>query len=208
MPAHPASRNTHLGKPVQLLVEGNDMKNFFEALLDYLERGSGVEVHSFGGGGDMADYLGAFVNVPGFDRIVRSIGIVRDAERNAEHTLQSVQTALEKANLPVPDRPGVRVDGNPAVSVLILPGDNRPGMLETLLCESIEQNEAEACIEAYFHCLDAVGIEVKRPDKARARVYITTKPDAHVSVGVAAKKKYWPFEHQAFTHVRHFLTQL
>lgn len=151
MPAHPASRNTHLGKSVQLLVEDNDMKNFFEALLDYLERGSGVEVHSFGGCGDMADYLGAFVNVPGFDRIVRSMGIVRDAERNAEHTLQSVQTALEKANLPVPDGPGVRVDGNSAASMLILPGDNRSGMLETLLCESIEQNEVSprmACASA------------------------------------------------------------
>ena len=208
MSAHSAARNMQPGKPVQLLVEGNDMKNFLEAFSDYLERGTEVEIRNFGGGGDMAGYLGALANTPGFDQIVRSIGIVRDAERNAESTFQGVQTALGKANLLIPATPEARVEGNPAVSVLILPGGSRPGMLETLLCDSIEQDDAKDCIDAYFHCLDSKGIDVKRPDKARARVYITTKPDAHVSVGVAAKKNYWSFEHEAFAHVGKFLAAL
>lgn len=208
MPANSATRNIQPEKPVQLLVEGNDMKNFFEAFSKHLDRGPEVQIHNFGGGSDMAGHLAALVNAPGFERIVQSIGIVRDAERNAKNTFQSVQTALRKANLPVPAASEARVAGKPAISVLILPGGNRPGMLETLLCESIEQDASKDCIDAYFHCLDAKGIDVKRPDKARARVYITTKPDAHVSVGVAAKKNYWTFEHGAFAHVRKFLTGL
>ncbi len=32
MPTNPATKNIQPEKPVQLLVEGNDMKNFFEAL--------------------------------------------------------------------------------------------------------------------------------------------------------------------------------
>ncbi len=167
-----------------------------------------MQIYNFGGGSDMAGELGALVNAPGFDQIVQSIGIVRDAERNAKSTFQSVQTALRKVDLQVPAASEVRVPGNPAISVLILPGGNRTGMLETLLCESIEQDVSKDCIDAYFHCLDSKGIDVKRPDKARARVYITTKPDAHVSVGVAAKKNYWLFEHGAFAHVRKFLTDL
>lgn len=208
MPVNPDPMNMQFGRPVQLLVEGNDMKNFFEALLDHLDRRAEVEIQNYGGGGDLAGYLDGLVNIPGFARIVRSMGIVRDAERNAANTFQSVQTALANANLPIPDTPEAHVDGNPVISVLILPDGHRPGMLETLLCESIEQDETKECVDAYFQCLASMGIELKRPDKARARVYITTKPDAHVSVGVAAKKKYWPFEHHAFDHVRNFLTRL
>ena len=45
----------------------------------------------------------------------------------------------------------------------------------------------------------------KDRDKARAHAFIATKPDPHVSVGVAARKKYWNLDHPALTPVCDFL---
>ena len=120
---------------VQLLVEGNDPRNFFEAFVEHLSLAN-IQIQNFGGIYELRGFLSALVNAPGF-QIVQSIGIVRDAETSAERAFQSVQSSLERANLPVPDSPAERTDTNPAVTVLILPDDNRQGMLETLLVREL-----------------------------------------------------------------------
>lgn len=194
-------------EPVQLLVEGNDQRNFFEAFLDHLSR-SDVQVHDFGGVDDLREFLRALVDAPGFKETVQSVGIVRDAERCAASALQSVQSSVENARLLVPARPGERTGANPAVTVLILPDGSHAGMLETLLCESFADTPVDECINAFFECAEALGESVNRPHKARARAYLATKPDPHLSVGVAAKRGYWNLDHDAFGNVRDFLTKL
>ena len=49
---------------------------------------------------------------------------------------------------------------------------------------------------------------VQHPEKARAHAYLTTMPHPHASVGVAAQKGYWNFDHEAFEGVRRFLMSL
>lgn len=95
-----------------------------------------------------------------------------------------------------------------AVTVLILPGGNREGMLETLLCETFAGTSVEECIDGFFECVEELCGHSKRPDKARARVYLATKPDPHPSVGVAASKGYWDLDHDVFGNVRDFLISL
>ena len=97
------------------------------------------------------------------------------------------------------------------MTALILPGDNnRPGMLETLLnARAFVDTQEEACINTFFECVeDSSGVPIQRPHKARARVYLTTKPDPHLSVGVAAKRGYWDLDHPAFNRIRQFLMAL
>lgn len=194
-------------EPVQLLVEGNDQRNFFETLLCHLGR-IDVQVHNFGGVNDLRDFLPGLVDAPGFKETVRSVGIVRDAETSAESALQSIQSSLRKAGLETPDSPGKRISADPSVTVLILPDGKRKGMLETLLCESFAGTPVDECIDGFFECVEAVGESVKRPDKARAWAYLTTMPDPHHSVGVAAKRGYWDLDHDAFGNVRDFLEKL
>lgn len=189
---------------VQLLVEGNDPRNFFEAFVEHLSLAN-IQIQNFGGVYELSGFLRALVNAPGF-QIVQSIGIVRDAETSAERAFQSVQSSLERARLPVPDSPAERTDTNPAVTVLILPGDNRQGMLETLLCESFADNPVEGCIDDFFKCVESLpDVSIERSDKARAHAYLTTKPNPHFSVGVAAKNDYWNLDHNVFSTVRDFL---
>lgn len=190
-----------------LLVEGNDPRNFFEAFLRHLSL-SNIQIQNFGGVNELRDFLEGLVGATGF-HIVESIGIIRDAETSAAGAFQSVQSSLKNAALPVPNMPERRTDTSPAVTVLILPGNNRQGMLETLLCESFAGTPENDCIDAFFTCVDALpNASIKRPEKARAHAYLTTKSDPHLSVGVAAKRNYWDLDHPIFDRVRDFLKTL
>ena len=194
---------------VQLLVEGNDERNFFDAFIKYLSI-SNVQIQSFGGKDKLRSFLLGLVRAPGFRQIVKRVGIVRDADKSAERAFQSVRDSLENASLPAPTQPEEPTRGgdNVAVTVMILPGGNREGMLETLLCETFAGTSVEECIDGFFECVEELCGHSKRPDKARARVYLATKPDPHLSVGVAAKKGYWCLDHDVFGNVRDFLMSL
>ncbi len=193
---------------IQLLVEGNDQRNFFEAFIDHLSLAD-IQIQNFGGVTDLRPFLSILVKRSGFRETVQSIGIVRDAETSAQAAFQSVRSSLENAGLPVPNQPERRFSGSPAVTVLILPGDNRPGMLETLLNETFANTPEEACINAFFECVEAVPtVSINNPDKARAYAYLTTKPNPHHSVGMAAKQSYWDLNHPVFDQVRQFLRAL
>lgn len=193
---------------VQLLVEGNDQRNFFEAFISHLSI-TNVQIQNFGGVSQLRDFLEGLVSATGFRETVQSLGIVRDAETSAVGAFQSVQSSLSTAALPVPDSPAERTNTSPAVTVLILPGDNRQGMLETLLCESFADDPVEECIDDFFKCVESLpDVSIERSDKARAHAYLTTKPNPHFSVGVAAKNDYWDLDHSVFSAVRDFLQMI
>lgn len=194
-------------KPRQLLVEGRDPFNFFGALSNHLDI-SDIQVQDFGGISDLRAFLLAFVNLPEFRRRVQSMGIVRDAESSADAAFASVRSSVERAGLPVPEKPLLRSDGSPSVTVLILPDSQTPGMLETLLCQTFADSDESRCIDNFFACVAQTGCEPKRPAKARVHAYLATKSEPHVSVGVAARKRYWDLNHSALREVRSFLTEL
>lgn len=206
----PATRFGHappIESSVQLLVEGNDQRNFFEAMVERLKL-LDVQVRDFGGVTELRRYLAAFVNEPGF-RQVRRIGIVRDAEASAEGAFASVRSSLENVRLPVPDQPAAEALGEPSVAVLVLPPNADSGMLETLLCATFADTAVDRCIDELFECVGGASSKApKRPDKARCRVRLATMPEPHLSVGVAAKRGYWDLSHSALEGVRTFLMSL
>lgn len=202
-------------KEVQLLVEGKDERNFFEEFAKHLALRN-VQIKVLGGKDRLREFLETLVAATAF-QTVRSIGIVRDADESADRAFQSVRTSLGNANdairssdvkFPVPDRPGRLTGERPALSVLILPGNGQKGMLETLLCMTFAGSGVDRCIDGFFGCAEKAGSRIHRPDKARARAYLATKPDPRLSVGVAAKRGYWDLDHGAFDGVRSFLTSL
>lgn len=199
----PTRIETHL----QLLVEGNDERNFFQHFCQHLSL-KNVEVHGFGGVNNFKRYLPAFVNIPGFDNVAR-LGIVRDAEQSATSALQSIQSVTKNAGLSPPDHVQKFTEGTPAVGVLVLPGGDQNGMLETLLCQTFADSPENACIDEFFNCLEnQANLSLKRPDKSRAYAFLSTKEFPQSSVGVAAQKDYWNLDHDALANVRNFLTEL
>ena len=200
---------------ILLLVEGKDACNFFDTLRKHLDLAD-VGVMNFGGVNHLRTYLAGLVLVPGFQD-VRRLGIVRDAETSDDpgdtvrRAFQSMQSALANAGLPVPDHPAQFTDGEaerPGVAVLILPGGNREGMLETLLCETFAGSPVDRCIDGFLQCAEESSGPPRRPYKARAHAYLATKPHPQVSVGIAAQKGYWDLDHAALREVRRFLMSL
>ena len=145
--------------------------NFFG---EFVERMSltGVQIQNFGGVSELPEFLAALANEPEFDDVVERLGVVRDAETNADGAFESVQSALENAGLPRPERPEEFAEGRPAVVALVLPGGGRTGMLETLVCESFAHEPVNRCIDEFFECVGEASI--RNPDKARAFAYLTT----------------------------------
>ena len=208
-PATPAGgqlRPTAIRNPIQLLVEGKDALNWFEALAGHLSLD--IQVQNFGGVTEFRRFLRAFTKMPGFARVT-SIGVVRDAEESAADAFKSVRGALDHSGLPVPTGTDVTADGRPGVTVHILPDGRSSGMLESLLSESVRDTPVGGCIEEFLGCAERVAAcEIGRPQKAFVHAFLSTRPDPHVSVGVAARKGYWDFGHPALDGVRSFLSSL
>ena len=195
-------------KPKQLLVEGKDQQNFFEAFLQHIGIEELVQIQDYGGGNELRDFIAAFVKMRRFIT-VESIGIVRDAEMAAQSTFQSVQSSLRNAQLPSPSQVEIGSAGEPCVRVLILPGGGRRGMLETILCELFSGEPIDKCIDNFFNCAGSLpGVSITNPDKARTFAYLATTSNPHHSVGVAAKAGVWNLDHSAFDKIGDFLRSL
>ena len=178
-------------------------------MLEFLNAKNCVQVQDFGGTQCLRKFLSGFTKQRRFSEIVKRIGVVRDTETDFDAAFASVRSSLKNAELPVPESHGEFTNLPLSVGTLILPGQNQNGMLETLLCKTITDNEVSQCIDRFFECIrDEAKIDVTRMEKARAHVFIATKPQPHVSVGVAAKNGYWDLNHVQFEDVRNFLREL
>ncbi len=95
------------------------------------------------------------------------------------------------------------------MTVFILPDNDQPGMLETVLRRSIANKAEYRCVEEYLACVDNLpDVSIDRPDKARVHAWLASRRQPHVSAGYAAKKGYWDFDHRAFDALRDFLRDL
>ena len=103
-----------------LAVEGSDEVNFFMALLEY-QGISGVQIFNFEGKTNFPLRIRSIVNIPGF-RDVTVFGIVRDADQKPpQSALDSITGALQKAELPSPQKINDFSDGKPSVGVFVIP---------------------------------------------------------------------------------------
>jgi len=186
----------------QLLVEGRDTEVFINALLQHLSL-TGVQIHNFGGVEQLPRFLKTFIALPGFRQIVRSLGIIRDAEKGAGSARQSVHDILRSANLPLPDQ-----KGTPRTSFYIFPDNKNPGMLETLCLTSVQDDPAITCIERYMECLEKQQLLISNPEKAKVQAFLASRPKFVAHLGEAANKGYWQWENAAFAELKQFLERL
>lgn len=198
------SQQNDSNSSVYLFVEGKDEKNFFERYIEHMSLEHIIGVEDFEGKDNLTKFLRLFKLRPDFGDAT-SIGIVRDADKNPKGAFASVQSSLDNNRLPRPGRMGEQVAGPPSVAVAILPGGEKPGMLETLLWESVGDPAIRRCVEDFLRCAEEAGQRIDRRDKTLAHAFLATRPDPHVSVGVAALKHYWNFDHPAFYGLRDFL---
>lgn len=207
-----------------LLVEGKEDQEFFIQLSYPSEP---PHILQYEGKDKLKNRLLQLIQDPNFKQITR-IGIVRDADYGTD-AFQSVRTALKNANansprqLPVPETVIEPSEGTPRVSVLILPSEERDGMLEDLVLDALKEDTVMSCVDDFFTCLTDRKVEIvqERLSKARVRVFITGKNmDAQATVGKDTDKLYlsdiykmswWRdefWEHESFNDAKKFLQKL
>lgn len=195
--------------PGVLLVEGKDDQNFFASMLDEMNI-SNIEIVSMGGKSRFRERLGSLLKSPGFSITVTALGIIRDADHSRTSAFQSVTDALKAYDLKAPKYDQEIVLGNPSTGVFILADQREQGMLESLLQLTVEDTDRGDCIGRFFECVSKTrhGSEFEKSAKAFVHTYIATTQHPGVSVGVAAQKHIWQWDHPALSSVREFVQRL
>lgn len=193
-----------------LLVEGNDDQNLFQKLIEDIGL-DGIQVISMKGKENFRiPNLKSIIKTPGF-REVKSLGIVLDADENADDTFNSICTILRGCGLPEPARPLEIISASLKVGVLVVPPGATQGEIEDLCLAAIKEYNELECIENYFSCLKGKLPLDKYPkdlSKAKIQAFLASREESVPHLGVAAQRGYFPFGHGVFEDIKIFLRSL
>ncbi|MEL6307404.1 MAG: DUF3226 domain-containing protein [Chloroflexota bacterium] len=223
-------------KQYLLLVEGNGEKEFFIRLGKELF-GEPIPYYiiDYKGIRKFEDTLLPLPLDSNFWRIKR-IGIVRDADFNTD-AFASIKSVLETVNqendvqLPLPEDKNLFEGDNLQVGIFIMPDNNREGMFEDLLLDTVRDDDVMRCVDAYFECLEEKDVVSKkeRVPKVTFDVYMAGRQQEALRVYVQGKKvdentnqkdwkrrylsdiygmTFWDWNHSAFDSIKVFLRQL
>jgi hypothetical protein len=192
-------------EPNLLMVEGPGDELFFKALMKYHGL-QNVQIINAEGTSNFETKLKVLSSSPQFRTTVLSLGVVRDADTDIDIAFKCVTDALESANLPVPESTLVPKGENPQVTVMILPEEGEPGMLEDLCLKSVEADPTMFCVKQYCRCLQQKCPSLpKNTSKAKVQVFLASRKEVEKGLGVAARDGCWPFHDAAFDEVKRFL---
>ena len=83
-------------------------------------------------------------------------------------------------------------EGNKNIIVLIMPSDERHGMLEDLVMDIFQSDPIATCVDAYFNCIREHGIAILKHklSKGRLRAFVTGKNVSDQAKGDDSEKLY------------------
>jgi hypothetical protein len=190
-----------------ITVEGYDDEYLVSELIAFLGLND-IQVVQFQGNTQWANHLAALIKTPGFE-IVESLGIIQDSDRDCSSTFQSISNALITNGLNVPSKTCEITAGNPKIIVMLWPCYNRTGTLEDLCLQSVAEYPEAKCITAYFECLKSILTTMpKNLSKSKVKAFLASREEACPHLGIGAKKRYWPFEHDSFDEAKRFILAL
>ena len=132
-----------------------------------------------------------------------AILIVSDNDDNPKRSFSEVQKQIKIAKgYPIPEAPMqiAKVEGQPAIFVLMLPWIDKPGCLESLYLEVFmrEQKTMMRCVDDFIKCASVASWkEVQKRDKASFQCFIagTNKEDPNKSLRRLLEKHNHKFNH-------------
>lgn len=194
--------------PNLLLVEGDEDKKLFVTLIQSLGI-IGLQVSPMNGKDNLGSHLKTLKKRTNNFLNIDAIGIIRDADPNPETALQSVQQSLKNNDLLAPERAMEPEGEKPRVIIMILPGGEQMGSLETLCMKSVADDPAMECVDKYLTCLDNKKIQLPpNRDKTKSQAFLASRKKLAKDIGVAAQQGQWNFDSPAFDEVKQFLGQI
>ena len=92
---------------------------------------------------------------------------------------------------------------------MLLPDATTPGMLETVLWQSVTTHPAADCVEDFLACVKKkTGKAVSNIDKSRVHAFIATQKEPYFLVGQAVHAGYFPLSAPAFDELKTFIRGL
>ncbi len=217
--------NKEYTKPCVLLVEGQDEVKFFTVFSEHIGKKGVFDIIDMNGKDHFVHVLKVCLQRPKAHTITAYV-IVMDADNSHQSKFRSICDVLARHGngLPIPERVGVYAydeSQSKKVGIYIMPGDSRDGMLEDLFLETVSDSPIMPCLDEYFSCLK--GVLPQKPEnvpaesgkhfpknasKTRALGFLAASYESVNTVGLAAQKKYWNFDHPTLTELRSFLGEL
>lgn len=193
--------------PKLLLVEGNDDEGFFKKITEEIGIKNLQIVNLEGARKFNTETLRAITQVHDFRMIVRSMAIVRDADKNAQQVFDSICSVLRVFDLPVPKKPMEFEDrGSIKVGVLIIPPKKDKGKLEDLCLFSVQHLKEMTCIDSFFECIRTVADEFPEDlPKAKIKAFLASRKKSVPHLGVGMQKGYFPVDNKVFDGIKTFL---
>ncbi|PZC51947.1 MULTISPECIES: DUF3226 domain-containing protein [unclassified Mesotoga] len=191
-------------RPRLILVEGAE--EYFLLIELFKRLGyEDIEVGNYEGNNNLGNFMNSMVKLTNYKKNVKVIGILRDCENNRQAGFQSIQSALEKVGLPVPnEEDSFAPNTNVAVIVRLIPISVDEGCLEDIFIQSLSEDEALKPANDYVDKLIEMKLKL-RHKKALVHAYLASKPEPYKLIGTAAKCNYWDFEHIAFKQLIDFI---
>ena len=214
-------KRVYAGMQHLILCEGRDAWNF---LVTYLnspalsaapELSQSIQVEDFGGNEDLPRQLLLWTKIPGFENL-KSLTVIRDAEKDAEKAVQTVKNAFLFAWLPVPPSPGTLLrSGTLTTGFVLFPAcGTEPinGTLEDLCLDILEEHESRVLreIDGFLRDLGEQNLRTfPHLFKSRLHTYFSVT-DAYVSlkIGEAARAGAFDWDSGKLQPLHRFLTSI
>lgn len=192
--------------PKLLLVEGNDDEGFFKKISKEIGIRD-LQILNLEEAGEFnARTLKAIKQTHDFE-IVRSMVIVRDADKNAQGVFDSICSALRAVGLPFPKNPiEFKARGSIKVGVLIIPPNKAGGKLEDLCLVSVQHLKEMGCVDSFFECIRTVTDEFPEDlPKAKIKAFLASRKKSVPHLGIGMQKGYFPVDNEVFDGIKMFL---
>lgn len=217
-------KKTEIRKRYLILCEGKDELFFLIAYLNSTPLSAtpgfseDIQVMDFGGNSDLFEQLEVLKVTPGFDE-VKTLLIVRDAEKDASAAVQQVRTALKHNGFAAPDRPHqwVTDKGNKDIDIgfLLFPACHEApiaGTLEDLCLSILKGPDAPKLLEAVDRFLERLererGRDFTRRFKTRLHTCLAVSDDyVGMKIGEAAHAGAFGWSDEKLTPLREFIRE-
>jgi len=191
-----------------LVVEGYSDLHFYAEILEELGKNKEVFIKT------LTDKSGIFTKLetlisPGFLKSKTTIGFIFDADSNPAKTRADIENALKSlTGQNVVDTNWTH--GEPNIGLLIIPGGDQLGEIETLVWNSWRNDPKNAdqkqCIEDYINCMKQAGKTAHSPDKGFIGALLAVLSDEDPRLGPAARDNVFDLARPELLLLRNFLS--
>ena len=206
-------------KPFLLLCEGRDAEGF---LINYLNSNelaqdprfsNEIQVLDFGGNDNLSNFLMNLKNIDKFDQ-VKSLAIIRDAERDYAKACQEVHSSLNKCGFESSECCGAWVHDPSGLKVgfMLFPLNNRAGTLEDLCLRILSEKKNKNILSSIESFLDVMessyGRSYRRKHKNKLHTYLSSS-DEYVTMplGTASRAGAFDWDSDELESLKCFLVE-